>query len=85
MSNRYVVTVLVLPPIIPADPIMMSKVENMEQFSNVLEGDAMDLREQMVDAKYDSVAIRYLDMNPLKGEVKIIPKKRIASLKISPQ
>lgn len=86
MSNPlYGVVVTLLPPHNEADPmIRVSSIRQLE-FNGINAVDASAVEEQMSEAKYDSVAIRYVKDHLTRVQVDIIPKKLIASLKINPQ
>lgn len=85
MSNNYGAVVTLLPLHNDNDPMIRVSAIKELKFDNIMADDASGLMEQMTEAKYDSVSIRYLKDCPTRFQVDIIPKKLIAFLKINPQ
>lgn len=84
MSRMYSITVTLLPPTNSSDPIRCSSIKELE-FERVTEASLTLVEEQMTEAKYDSVSVRHvLGGTLLHTEIKIIPKKNIASISVKP-
>ena len=83
MSRLYSITVTLLPPTNSSDPIRCSSIKELE-FERVTEASLTLVEEQMTEAKYDSVSVRHVLGGPMRTEIKIIPKKNIASISVKP-